>query len=187
MVDCDPNQGRSEVEPAGEAAIGRKNTEWLRHYFSRVRTPSWAARCHLWMGNSQVSRANDGADRMAGTWCVACSGYLLKSGLRLILWAHFRTGRCKRTSGKVSPSRPGPKEEGGVNMFHDFVKSKLEAGEIKVRSSDRQGNGQIDIEASGIAAIAVWFLSRKEKEELAQLSKYVAMRSYRVSVDEPDY
>jgi hypothetical protein len=72
-------------------------------------------------------------------------------------------------------------------MFHDFVKSKLEAGEIKVRSSGRNENGRIDIEASGITAIAVWFLSRKEKEQIAELSKYVAMRRYQVRYNDPDY
>jgi hypothetical protein len=72
-------------------------------------------------------------------------------------------------------------------MFHDFVKSKLEAGEIKVRPAAVDGNGKIEIRASGITAIAVWFLSRKEKEQIAELARYIAMRRHRVSVREPDY
>ena len=72
-------------------------------------------------------------------------------------------------------------------MFHDFVKSKLEAGEIKVRAAAGHGNGKIDIQARGIAAIAVWFLSRQEKEQIAELARYVAMRRYQVSLDELDY
>jgi hypothetical protein len=29
--------------------LRRRNTEWLHHYFNRMKTPSRGARCHLWM------------------------------------------------------------------------------------------------------------------------------------------
>ncbi len=72
-------------------------------------------------------------------------------------------------------------------MFHDFVKSKLEAGKITVRPSDRDTSGKSDIKASGITALAVWFLSRKERQQIVNLSKYVAMRRSKVKWDDPDY
>lgn len=72
-------------------------------------------------------------------------------------------------------------------MFHDFVKSKLEAGEIKVRPSAGDARGSIDIKASGITAIAIWFLSRKERQQIAHLSKYVAMRRCGVNCDDQDF
>jgi hypothetical protein len=78
-------------------------------------------------------------------------------------------------------------KSGGDIMFHDFVKSKLEAGKIEVRPSARDASGSIDIKASGITAIALWFLSRKEKRQIADLSKYVAMRRRKVRWDDPDY
>lgn len=87
----------------------------------------------------------------------------------------------------ICPPLPVFKKQGDDIMFHDFVKSKLEAGKIAVRPSARNATGEIDIQASGITAIAVWFLSRKEKERIAEHSKYVAMRKYRVSVDELKY
>lgn len=72
-------------------------------------------------------------------------------------------------------------------MFYNFMKSKLEMGTIKVRSSAKGKNGRINIEANGLAAIAALFLSRKEKEELGTLSKYIAMRRVEVSYFNADY
>lgn len=75
----------------------------------------------------------------------------------------------------------------GDIMFYDFVKAKLEAGEIKVRPSAKGTGGKMDIKARGITAIAVWFLSRKEKQEIAGLSKYIAMRRRKVRYGDPDF
>jgi hypothetical protein len=76
---------------------------------------------------------------------------------------------------------------GGDIMFYDFIKAKLEAGEIKVRPSARGTGGKVDIKARGITAIAVWFLSRKEKQQIMDLSKYVAMRRRKVRYGDPDF
>jgi hypothetical protein len=75
----------------------------------------------------------------------------------------------------------------GEIMFYDFVKSKLEAGEIKVGSPAKGTGGKIRIEARGIAAIAVWFLSRKEKQQIAGLYKYIAMRRCKVRYSAPHF
>jgi len=69
-------------------------------------------------------------------------------------------------------------------MFYEFVKSKLEMGIIEV-SPPSMGENKINIEANGITAIAAMFLSRKEKEQLQTLSKYIAMRN--VSYYDTDY
>lgn len=72
-------------------------------------------------------------------------------------------------------------------MFYEFVKSKLETGRIKVRPPARGTDGKVSIEAKGITAIAVLFLSRKEKQQLAALSKYIAMRRCKVTYSDSDY
>lgn len=66
-------------------------------------------------------------------------------------------------------------------MFYNFVKSKLEMGAINVRPPARGSNEKTRIEAKGITAIAAMFLSRKEKEQLETLAKYISMRRVRVS------
>ena len=72
-------------------------------------------------------------------------------------------------------------------MFYDFVKAKLEAGEIRVPPSSRDTGRKVYIKARGITAIAVWFLSRKEKQQIIDLSKYVAMRRHKVRYGDPDF
>lgn len=71
-------------------------------------------------------------------------------------------------------------------MFYDFVKLKLETGKIKVRPPARGTNGKVSIQARGITAIAVWLLSRKEKQQIATLSKYIAMRRCKVTYSDTD-
>ena len=72
-------------------------------------------------------------------------------------------------------------------MFYNFVKSKLEMGKVKIRPSVRGTDGKTKIEAKGITALAAVFLSRKEKEKLETLSKYIAMRKAGSSYYETDY
>lgn len=72
-------------------------------------------------------------------------------------------------------------------MFYDYVKSKLEAGTVVVDPPVRGNGGNLKIKAKGIAAIAVMFLSRKEKEQIESLSKFIAMRRTRVSYYDSGY
>lgn len=67
-------------------------------------------------------------------------------------------------------------------MFYEYVKTKLEAGWIKVHPPTAGQDAKIRIESAGLASIAVLFLSREEKEQLATHSKYVAMRKKTVRV-----
>ncbi len=66
-------------------------------------------------------------------------------------------------------------------MFYNFVKSKLEIGEIEVHLPAKGSDEKTKIKARGITALAAMFLSRNEKEQLATLSKYISMRKVRVS------
>ena len=66
-------------------------------------------------------------------------------------------------------------------MFYNFVKSKLEMGAVEVRPPARGTDEKVKIEAKGITALAAMFLSRKEKEELETLQKFIGMRRVRVS------
>ena len=72
-------------------------------------------------------------------------------------------------------------------MFYNLVKSKLEMGAIKVRPPARGSDEKTRIEAKGITALAAKFLSRKEKEKLEALSRYIAMRRFKVSYYDTDY
>jgi CubicO group peptidase (beta-lactamase class C family) len=71
-------------------------------------------------------------------------------------------------------------------MFYDFVKSKLEAGKIKVKPSTRDTGVKIYSNTKGITSIAIFLLSRKEKQQIADLSKYIAMRRYEVRYSDED-
>jgi len=72
-------------------------------------------------------------------------------------------------------------------MFYEFVKSKLEMGTIKVRPPAKGTDDKTKIEAKGLTAVAAMFLSRKEKEQLETLSKYIAMRSVKVRYYDSGY
>lgn len=65
-------------------------------------------------------------------------------------------------------------------MFYEFVKTKVQTGKIKVAPDERETVDKLHVEAKGIAAIAAWFLSREEKQQIADLSKYIAMRQSEV-------
>ena len=67
-------------------------------------------------------------------------------------------------------------------MFYEFVKSKVQAEKIKIHPPARGNDHKIHIEAEGIITkVALLFLSEKERQQIADLSKYIAMRQSKVS------
>ncbi len=61
-------------------------------------------------------------------------------------------------------------------MFYRYLKSKWEAGKVKIGLPALGAGDKVYIEAKGLTGIAASFLSAKEKQQLKDLARKDALR-----------